>query len=227
LWSNSVKIDEIDPVLYSEEEIAWLLENLGKPPAVAFRDALPKGVNVRQVRPLMEKLQELEQLKEHEGQNWIGFEEVKDALRAYQREDAKWLNDTKRRRNAPRFPSLYSYDSKGRPHLGGPGSDSGRVRTYFAADGSRVNFAKPLLLDWQPEWSAPVKGEETIEIGLVNNSEFNRWECFCGHTEQYKAGSRSSENAARARMSKHLRKATEEVDKHREVHTNIFGQASL
>jgi hypothetical protein len=101
-----VKIDEIDPVLYSEEEIAWLLENLGKPPAVAFRDALPKGVNVRQVRPLMEKLQELEQLKEHEGQNWIGFEEVKDALRAYQREDAKWLNDTKRRRNSRVFTAM-------------------------------------------------------------------------------------------------------------------------
>lgn len=223
---EKIEINEIDPVIYSEEERAWLLENIDKPIAVAFKDRLPKGVNARTVRPLLERLHELEQLMVHENQPWLGFEAVRDAIRVFNREDAKWAADAAKSRRAPRFPSLYSYDAKGRPHLGGPDSDSGRVRTYFK-DGKRVPFAVNLVPDWQPEWIAPTLAEENAEPGLFNNAEFHRWECFCGHTEQYKDGSRSSENAAKARMSKHLRKATEDIDRHREVHTNVFGQASV
>lgn len=220
-------IQEIDPVLYSHEECEWLLENVDKPPAVALRN-LPKGVNVTQVKPLLERLQELEQLKAADGLQWIGFQEVKNAIKTYLDQDAKWAHDAMRMRKAPRFPSLYSYDSKGRPHLGGPGSDAGRVRTYFGPNGERIPFAKTLIFDWAPEWAAPAgASDEKLDSGLTDNDQFNRWECFCGHTEQYKAGSRASKNAARARMSKHLRKATEEVDRHREVHTNVFGQASV
>jgi hypothetical protein len=223
----ATELHEIYPVLYSHEECEWLIDNLDKPPAVALRN-LPAGVNIKQVKPLLDRVQELEQLKAADGLKWIGVEEVKSVIRTYLAQDAKWASDAKRMRSAPRFPSLYSFDSKGRPHLGGPGSDSGRVRTYFDAQGNRVPFAKTLITDWAPEWAAPAgASDEKLDSGLIDNDQFNRWECFCGHTEQYKAGSRSSKNAARARLSKHLRKATEEVDRHREIHTNVFGQASL
>ena len=50
--------------------------------------------------------------------------------------------------------------------------------------------------------------------------------CFCGPTEQFKKDVRSYYNSARARMSKHLRSAKEEVFRHREVHTANFGSPS-
>jgi hypothetical protein len=203
------------------------VENLGKPVSIALRD-VPKGVNARQVKPLLDRCAELEDLRVHDNQPWIGFDEVKRAISAYIEQDRKWKADNLRSRRAPRFPSLYSYDSKGRPHLSGPGSDSGRVRTYFDEKGNRVPFAKSLIPDWEPEWFAPTlgKSDEGGE-GLIEDDDKQRWECFCGHVEKWNRGSRSSKNAARARMSKHLRKATEEVDRHREIHTNIFGQASV
>ena len=214
-------INEFDPVLFSHEENAWLMENLGKPPVVALRDLKP-GVNANAVRPLLTRVQELEQLKQHEQIPWVGVEAMKAAITVWLAQDAKWLNDTRRSVKAPRFPSLYSFDSKGRGHLGGPGSDSGRVRTFFDSKGSRRPFAIELLPDYQPEWVAPAFTEQATE-GLFVNAALNRIECFCGHTENFKGDSRASERAARARMSKHLRKATEEVERHREVHTSEFG----
>jgi hypothetical protein len=215
------EINEFDPVLFSREENEWLLDNLGKPPVVAARDQR-RGVNPKAVQPFLTRVQELEALQKHEGIGWIGVEAVKEAIRTYLREDEKWEADHQRRRNAPRFPSLSSYDARKRPHLGGPGSDAGRVRTYFNDKGERLPFAVQLFTDVAADWEAPGT-TETSEVGLINNAEFHRWECFCGHTEQYKVGSRGSENAAKGRMSKHLRTTTEEVEKHRELHTLEFG----
>jgi hypothetical protein len=151
---------------------------------------------------------------------WCGTEEVAKSINTWLTESEKWAVD--RRRNAPRFPSLYTYDQKGRPHRYGPGSDSGHVRTYFGPDGQRHKFAVDLVPEgveeYQPSWMA-----DQPKDGLKVSTEFNRIECFCGYTERYNPESRGSFNSARARMSKHLRSATEEVDRHREVHTNEFG----
>jgi hypothetical protein len=124
---------------------------------------------------------------------------------------------------------MHSFDSKGRPHRYGPGSDAGRVKTYFTAKGERLPFALELIptgvADWTPLWAAGAD-DPGQDAGIFNNAEKNRIECMiagCGHTESYKTDSRSSYNAARARISKHLRTATNSVDAHREVHTNEFG----
>lgn len=126
---------------------------------------------------------------------------------------------------------MFSYDGKGRPHLSGPGSDAGRVRTYFGPAGERIPFAVSLTADYQAPWVAPGFTEDSVSVGLKNDPEKNRIECLvkvgdstCGHCESYKPESRSSYNAARARMSKHLRKAVEEKDAHMELHTNEFGE---
>lgn len=226
-----MSLEVFDPVLYSLEENAFLLDHLGEPPIIARRNAAGTPVvNPAAVLPLIERVFELEQLKKEDGTEWVGIEAIKGQIKTYLREDAKWAADHARHRNAPRFPSLSSYDAKGRPHRGGIGSDSDRVRTYFGPAGERLPFAIDLVPSGVGEWHAPGFTEATTEKGLRVDQTTNRIECLvkvgegvCGHTESYKADSRSSYNAARARMSKHLRKATENIDDHRETHTNEFG----
>lgn len=225
------EINTFDPVLFSIKENEFLLENLGKPTVVALRAIVdPRQVNPAAVKPILERVHELSQLDEHEGQKWVGIEAMKKSIQAYLRENLRWASDHRRNKKAPRYPSLYSFDSKGRARRGGPGSDSDRVRTYFGPAGERIPFEVQLIPENIMEWIAPGFTEASTEKYLKVDAEANRIECLvpvrdgvCGHTESYRADSRSSYNAARARMSKHLRKATENVDDHRELHTNEFG----
>lgn len=235
-----------NPVVYSNPECEFLLKFLGQPWVVASRDIEPKynhranakdanpytyDVVPASVRPVIEGVYELCELTKHEGYQWVGVEKIKEAIRTWQRENAKWARDYKLKRGAPRWPSLYSFDGRGRPHIGGPGSDSGMVKTYFGPSGERIPFEIDLQPDGRGEWAAPSFSEQIPEKHLKVDPETNRIECrvpiptggVCGHTESYKPDSRSSYNAARARMSKHLRKATTEVEAHRELHTNEFG----
>ena len=214
-------MNEFDPVVYSHEENKFLLDHLGEPTVVAMKQVQPP-VNPLAIKPILERVNELEQLKKHEGQEWVGIPAIKQAIATYLEMDAKWEFDNKRSKKAPRFPSLYSFDSRGRGHRGGPGSDAGQVRTYFGPNGERIPFAIQLEVGPSDEWTAPTM-TETPTKGLTVNAEAHRIECFCGHTESYKEGSRSSYNAARARISKHLRKATDEIEQHREIHTAEFG----
>lgn len=223
-------IYEFDPVLLTTADNQFLLDNLGKPSIVALRNA-PPAVLVAAVKPILDRVNELMELEKHEGFQWVGVEKMKEAINTWFRENTKWKNDHIRNKRAPRWPSLYSYDSKGRPHRSGPGSDSGRVRTYFKPDGTRAPFAVQLVTDERPEWAAPGFTEQSTEPLLKIDQASHRIEClvpiadgkFCGHAETFKIDSRASYNAARARMSKHLRKATESVEAHRELHTNEFG----
>jgi hypothetical protein len=226
-------MQEFDPVLYSREENEFLMTALDLPPVVAMRQ-VPPIVNPAAIKPILERVQELETLKTHEKQEWVGKQAIKDAIQTFFREDAKWDFEHRRRpASVPRYPSLYSWDAKGRGHLGGPGSDRGRIRTYFAADGSRKPFAVQLVPDYTPAWVAP-QTERTGDPSLIDDAAMNRWECRvmvgngpearpCGHTESYKEGNRLSRNAARGRMSRHLRRATDNQEGHREVYTNEFG----
>lgn len=219
-----------DPVELSKAENQWLLDNLDKPLAVAFSQPLPVGVTRKAVRSVMEAAQELDELQQAGHGVWKGREAIKQAIQTWFTVDSKWEADWRRfRGRIPRYPSLYSFDSKGRPFRGGPGSDSGRVRTYFGPNGQRIPFAIDLVDLGEQVWSGPVGSmDEAPRVdGLVLNADLHRLECFCGHTESFREGSRASQNAARARMSKHLRKATDEVARHREIHTAEFGTASL
>lgn len=221
-------IQTFDPVLYSIKENEFLLTCLGKPPVVVMRE-VPTGVNPAAIKPIVTRVYELEQLKTHEGATWVGLGLIKEKIQAYLEQNAKWAADKRKSKKAPRWPSMYSYDAKGRPHLGGPGSDSGHVRTYFDAQGNRVAFEINLEDNSLDGWVAPTLGSEITTdqtAGLFVNAEKNRLECGvkgCGHTEAYKNESRSSFNAARARMSKHLRKADNSKEIHLEVYSNEFG----
>ena len=210
-----------DPVKFSIEENTFLKEALGQPVIVALRTK-PADVNVKAVKPLLDRVQELVDLEKHAGAVWCGVDAIKKAIDTYLAEADKWSLD--QRRGRPRFPSMHSYDSRGNPHRGAPGADSDQVKTYFGDDGQRHTFAIELIptnvVDWKPEWTEA----DRPKGGLRVDKEVNRIECtICGYTESYNPESRGSYNAARGRISKHLRNAKDEVEAHRELHTNEFG----
>ncbi len=218
--------DSFDPVSYSIPENLFLLDQVGRPTIVALREAGPK-VNVNAVKPMLDRVNELEAQRLHSGVEWVGVDAVKAAIRTYVEHHQKWTND--RRRGRPKFPSMYAFDARNRPFLGGPGSDAGQVRTYIKADGRRERFEIPLFVDgntdWTPDWKANPEPEERVkEISLTVDSEANRIECpVCKHTESFKRDSKSSYSAARARMSKHLRgDKTLTAQSHFEVYSNEF-----
>jgi hypothetical protein len=221
---------QFDPVLYSDRENEFILENAGKPPIVALK-SVPFGANSAAVGPVIRRVYELDQQQEHEGIKWVGVEKLKESIKKWLTTNLKWREDSRRTKKAPRWPSLFAFDARGRGHRAGPGSDSGIVKTYFGPAGERIPFAIDLMPDYRPEWQAPTMTEAPMSPQLHIDAESHRIECrvptndgLCGHTESYKAESRSSYNAARARMSKHLRKAVENSDAHRELHTLEYGE---
>ena len=232
------EILDFDPTVFSPEELNWLLENIDKPTYIALQGIrgvrlppdgknknsviYPDGVNPNQVKPILEKFDQLDLDQKHSGIKWAGREAIKTAIRTWIAVDQKWEKDWRRTRGrAPRFPSFYSFDSRGKGHLGGPGSDNGRIKTYFNEKGERVMLSIPLIPEEEISWN-PGFTEAPVSTDLVVNAELNRIECFCGHTERFKEGSRPSYTAARARISKHLRNTTEDIERHRELYTLEF-----
>lgn len=213
-----------DPVSLSLAENQFLLEHLGEAPIVAFNAGLPPRVNQKAVTPVLQRVYDLEELKAHKGEEWLGIDAMKDAISTYMKFAEQWAVDAARFKRAPRFPSLYSYDARRRPHWAATGSDAHQVRTYFNANGERVPFAVEYIPTGQQEWNPAWALADEPVSGLVNNEEQSRLECsVCGFTASYKQESRASFNAARGRMSKHLRQATDKVEEHREIHTLEFG----
>lgn len=242
--SSDNNVEFFDPVNFSIEEGAWLLDHLGEPWIVAGRTIraeklpnpnprdknpvwYPDGVNPNAVKPVIDRVYELIELESRTGVTWSGVEVLKQALQVYLDQHKRWTED--KRKGAPRFPSLSSYDTKGRPHLSGPGSDSGKVKTYFGPGGERKEFKVEYVPTgqgtWVADWAEKVAEVDQPVAGLNVNKEQRRIECFCGHTEKFNPDSRASFNAARARISKHLRSdSTQEfVEQHRELHTAEFG----
>lgn len=216
-------LTEFDPVTLSLEENEFVIANVGKAPVVGLRDR-PNHVTLASVKPILEGVYELiEAQKDDPTFKWVGVEAVKTACRTYLEQAAKWAKN-KGRPGAVRFPSMYAWDSRGKPHWRGVGSDSGQVRTYFDSEGNRIPFKISLIPAseeaWTPDWIAQAKAIPAWK--LVVNDTLHRIECPCGATETFKPESRASYNAARARMSKHLRRVTEQVEEHRELHTNEF-----
>lgn len=215
-----------DPVLYSDVELHFLLEHAGEPPVVAMQKGLPPGVNPNAIRPVLAHLYEFVELEKHQGQHWIGVEKVKQAIRVYLEQQAAWK--AMRKRGAPRFPPMFSYDQRGRAHRYGPGSDGGQVKTWIDAEGKRHVFAIDLYGERADDgaWVAPWATGVEAPAAIAEHAELPRIECTipgCGHTESYNPESASSRNLAKGRMKKHLMNPKNNVELHRELHTNEYG----
>lgn len=218
-------LTEFDPVKLSLEENQFIIENVGKAPVVALRNRTNPQITLAAVKPIIDGVYELmEAEKDDPNFKWIGVSGIKRACEIYLEQAAKWAL-AKGRPGAVRFPSMYAWDQRGRPHWRGVGSDSDQVRTYFDSEGNRLPFKVSLLPaaeeTWKPDWIAQAKAIPTWKLTV--NKDLNRVECPCGATETFKPESRASYNAARARMSKHLRRVTDQVEEHRELHTTEFG----
>lgn len=221
---------EINPVQYTNEECEFIIKHLGEPPAVALKDLPQPGVVKGAVERVLNRVYDLVQIEKYDKGQWAGVDKVKEGFQVWLDQSTKWKQAKDRFPRAPRFPSMHSFDAKNRPHRGGPSSDSGQVRTYFDEQGERKSFIINLFGDnenggWQPDWVATAAPKPQVNVkGITVDYENRRIECpVCKHTESFKSDSRASENAARARMSKHLRKATDNQELHRELHTNEFG----
>lgn len=218
-------LNDFDPVKLSLEENQFIIENVGKAPVVALRNRVDPQITLAAVKPIIEGVYELiETEKDDPTFKWVGVDAVVQACKTYLEQAAKWAKN-KNRPGAVRFPSMYAWDHRGKPHWRGTGSDSDQVRTYFDGEGNRIPFKISLVPateePWKPEWIAQQTALPKWELKV--NGDLNRIECPCGATETFKPESRASYNAARARISKHLRRATVDVENHRELHTCEFG----
>lgn len=87
--------------------------------------------------------------------------------------------------------------------------------------------AAPEPVEGVPEAQQEVVEDPIVEDApteLIFDEDKCRVECpLCGHTETYKDGNLASKNLARARMSRHLTKTTEDVEAHRRLKYEVFG----
>ena len=217
-------MDTFDPVKYSKEENTFLLENVGKAPIVALNGLNKVGVNPKAVRPVLQEVYDREQLRTFEKVEWAGIDKLKEKITDYLELDAKWEKDwTNSRGRIPRYPSMYVKDAKGKYHLGGPGSDSDYPK-HYVKDGEPVAFELDLNVVEEGDARLQDLTVLTETLKLLHDEVKCRIECpICSHTESYKADSRSSYNAARARMSRHLKSSPDESSIHRELYVVEFG----
>lgn len=212
-----------DPVLLSLEENAFLVEHAGKAPAVVKRLPVPPGVNPKAVIPVIEELYALGEVEKADGATWAGIEAVKDRCRTYLAEKAKWA--AMKARGGERFPahpSMATWDSRGNPHMGGVGSDAGRIRTYFDEAGQRQPFAVSLQGE-APTFDVPwlPKAKTYSEISV--DDERGVLTCpICGHAETYSPDSQSQRGLANTRMAKHLLGAKKEIEAHKQLHVKVY-----
>lgn len=239
-----------EPALYSKEELEFFLAQMEKPPIVALAKTIPAHVNKRTVKGVLEEWYGLQQLKEHEQQEWgfpisehtedRGYDAIKDSIIRY----LSWMErvDLIRDRTdgAIGNPSMFAWDSMGGAFKYGIESDSGIVRTEILADGTRRAFGVKLidrgrrslrhLGDVAPWVSA--KGKAASTDALIVNDEASKTHgtltcSICGKTESFARGNRKLMNLARSRMSKHLKTEQTEAARHRMLHRKAFESPSV
>jgi hypothetical protein len=223
----AIENDIFDPVLLSVEENQFLLEHVGKPPAVVSRLVMPTGVNAKAVMPVVEQVYALEEIAKHDKEPWVGVEAVKARCRTYLEQHQLWAQLQAQHGNNkdwPAFPTMAGWSQSGKPSIGATGSDSGRVRTYF--DGpDRKPFALNLHGEDGPTFQVPWLKTTPAFDKLITDDAKGYIRCpICEHTDKYNVDAPSDRNAAFARMARHLTSAKEQIDAHRELHTKVYGR---
>lgn len=213
-----------DPAAYSLEELKFSRDRLGLPPAVALKDEIPTGVSANTVAGLLRAVYELEELRKHRGESWVGVEALQSSIDTFLREYQKWQGMHKR--GAPRLPTMYAWDARGRPHKSGVGADSGQVRTWIDSEGKRHPLAVELKGIKDEEFVADwVKPQEPLPTDLIEDMENGNVACpVCKYSQVFKPDSPASYRMAKARISKHMKSSgVKDPIRHREAYTFIFG----
>ena len=217
-------MNRFEPAHYSLQELAFLKDNVGKPPVVALSTTLPKGVNPTAVRTILTAIYELEQLQEHKGMGWAGCDSIKVSIDRFLETYARDRELT--RRGAPKNTSMYMWDGSGRPHRGGTGSDSEFIRTRINDDGRREHLGVDLLGPGVKASVVPwARSAPPLPADLNDNQDTGLMGCpLCGFAVNYDKDSQASRNMARARVGKHCKTIPgHEADQHRALYTALFG----
>lgn len=230
--------ERFEPARYSIPDLHFLMENLGTPPAVAMRKTLAPGVIKVRVKELLTDVYNLEQIRAAEdGFLWAGIDELQDSMQRFLDWHERSL-ELKRRRvkdasgRLITHPSMYGWDEDGTAYKFAVDSDSAEmVRTEILNDGSRKAFGVHLLQSAKekgPHISeiAPwVKGpakqadrarDAVLDIRSEKDSRIAFLKCsICDFTQQYDSKDRTTRQRAMARMSKHMRDAKTNQNRHR------------
>lgn len=215
--------DTFDPVLLSLEENQFLIDHLGKAPAVVRRVPVPPGVNPKAVYPVIEELYALAEVEKADGVEWSGFDAVRDRCKTYLAQIAQWgVMKQRAGKTFPTHPSMAEWDGRGRPRVGASGSDAHRVRTYFDESGQRQKFAVSLH-DEGPAFQVPWSKSVKVYTALVVDEEKGSITCpICNHAETFDHDSPSAMGMAKTRMARHLTSAKKDIEAHRALHTKVY-----
>lgn len=229
--------EHFEPGMFSIPDLHFLSDNLRKPPIAAFHAFDPDGKHhgVSQVRTetMLAILYENEQLRQHEGVAWAGYEAIEDSIARFIAWHERCLEI--RRRGGPPNPSMMHWDDTGHAHKYAIGADSCEmVRTEILDDGSRQAFRVRLQLKpedalrdsladvapWMKGKAAAIQNDK-IEVNTKGRSGFLRCP-ICQFTQNFQTASPNSQTMARTRMARHLKTATEEVNRHRLLYTKEY-----
>lgn len=227
-----------EPAMFSLPELRFLSENMKLPPSAAFHNFDPEGkhrgvIRVRAEAALV-KFSQLAELEQYRQVPWAGYAAIQESIERY----LLWFDRTAEieRRGGPPNASQFMWDDTGTPHRYAIGSDAGElVRTEILDNGDRRAFGVKLTLapgdalkadlkDIAPWIKSPVNEltkADKIEFTTIKRQGICRCP-ICGKTEEFDAADRTKRTAARARMARHLKTATVEVNRHRMLYTREF-----
>lgn len=238
-----VRVEEgtFEPGIFSNEELAFLLDHIKETPTAALHKGVPVGVNPVAVQNLLTILQTYDQLQKVHGVAWAGFDAVTDSMMRYlawseRSEEIHRRTGGARSPKSIRFPSQYAWDASGNAFKGGIDADSGElVRTEILDDGSRKPFGVRLIepegrvipaLEEVAPWIRLSGGvrkspdDKVVEAIIGRNGTMT---CsVCGKAEQFDTKTRSTYMMARTRMGKHLKSARSEVARHRLLYRKTY-----
>jgi hypothetical protein len=236
-------LNRFEPAQYSLQDLHFLLDHLGTPPIVAFRQPLPVGTHRNSLEDVLRSVYEMEELKKAEdGFQWAVIESLTDSITRY----LEWHDRSREiaRRGARdssgsliSHPSMYAWDEDGRAFKFAVDADAAdMVRTEIQADGSRRAFGVtlanvagdtlPHISDIAP-WvklgpGKPRPADKVLDEKSEKNARVANLRCtICDFTQQYDPKVVQTRRLAMARMSKHMRDAKVNVNRHRVLLTKI------
>lgn len=231
--------EEFEPGMFHPNELHFLLEHMEESPIVAWHGFDPttkhKLVSEFRVRPFHERLYELDELRRHREVEWAGFEAIKHSIAAYLLWNDRSEEIARRSRGVYKHPSMFVWDDTGKAHRYGIDADSGEmVRTEILDNGERRPFKVKLTMrpedvlqasvgDMMP-WVKAKRAEiATDKLEFGGKGQMGWVRCpICQHTEEFKSASGNAKSLARTRMGRHLKRASDQVNRHRLLYSKSF-----
>lgn len=233
--------DTFEPALLSLPELHFLLEHIGEPAHVALYNLDPEktqGIIKTRIEVVLNRIYELKELQQHRDVEWAGVDAITDSVERYL-DWHKRVQEMKRRGFKRGEPSMFHWDEMGEPYKFAIGADSCElVRTEILDDGSRKPFGVKLTMTPSQMMATDLsdvapwinRGKQALrktpdklidEVGKDKRHGSIRCS-ICDKAEEFDGANRQSRNNARARMGKHLKRATTEIHRHRLLYRSEF-----